>query len=65
MEEYTLAFNNLSVRVGLNKTNEKMTSCYLVGLNQSIRDELEVIHVFNLRMLDYILMSENTGVALR
>ena len=49
VEEYTLAFNNLSVRVGLNKTNEKMTSCYLVGLNQSIRDELEVIRVFNLK----------------
>lgn len=46
--EYTFMFNNLSILVGLNKRNEEMTSYYLVVLNLSIRNEIEVVHWFNL-----------------
>jgi len=59
VEECTSVFNNLSARVGLNETNEQMTSCYLAGLNQSIRDELRVVHLFHLEdARQYALMAE-------
>lgn len=48
IEEYTSKFNNLSIRVGLNKSNKQMTSHYLVHLNRPIRDEMGVGHLFNL-----------------
>ena len=59
VEEYTSEFNNLSIRVGLNETNEQMTSCYLASLNQSIRDEMGVVRLFNLEdSRQYALMVE-------
>ena len=48
VEEYTAEFNNLSIRVGLSESNEQITSRYLCGLNNSIRDEIGVVHLFNL-----------------
>ncbi len=54
VEECTSVFNNLSARVGLNETNEQMTSCYLAGLNRSIRGELRVVCLLILKMLDYM-----------
>ncbi|XP_021817152.1 uncharacterized protein LOC110759412 [Prunus avium] len=59
VEEYTSEFNNLSIRVGLNETNEQMTSRYLSGLNQTIRDEMGVVRLFNLEdARQYALMAE-------
>nr|CAD1835711.1 unnamed protein product [Ananas comosus var. bracteatus] len=48
VEEYTSEFYNLSVRVGLNETNEQVTSRYLAGLNPSVRDEMGVVRLFSL-----------------
>ncbi len=47
-EEYIAKFNNLSIRVGLSESNEKLGSCYLAGLNHSIRDEMGVVRLHNL-----------------
>ncbi|KAI5344967.1 hypothetical protein L3X38_012844 [Prunus dulcis] len=59
IEEYTSEFNNLSIQVGLNKTNEQKTSCYLSGLNKTIRDEMGVVRLFNLQdARQYALMAE-------
>ncbi|CAL2249473.1 unnamed protein product [Prunus armeniaca] len=59
VEEYTSEFNNLSIRVGLNETNEQMTSRYLSGLNQTIRDKMGVVRLFNLEdARQYALMAE-------
>jgi hypothetical protein len=59
MEEYISEFNSLSIQVGLNATNEQMTSLYLVGLNHSIRDELGVARLFTLEdAQQYALMVE-------
>ncbi|XP_034205055.1 uncharacterized protein LOC117619254 [Prunus dulcis] len=59
IEEYTSEFNNLSIQVGLNKTNEQKTSCYLSGLNKTIRDEMGVVRLFNLEdARQYALMAE-------
>lgn len=48
IEEYTSEFNNLSIRFGLNETNKQMTSQNLTSLNQSVRDEMGVVYLFNL-----------------
>lgn len=59
VEEYTSKFNNLSIWVGLNETNEQMTSQYLSGLNQNVRDEMGVVRLFNLEdARQYALMAE-------
>ena len=59
VEEYTSEFNNLSIRVGLNETNEQMTSRYIAGLNQSVRDEMGVVRLFNLEdSRQYALMAK-------
>lgn len=59
IEEYTSEFDNLSIRVGLNETNEQMTSRYLSGLNQTIRDDMGVVHLFNLEdARQYALMAD-------
>lgn len=36
VEEYTSEFNNLSIQVGLNETNEQMTSHYLSVKGESL-----------------------------
>jgi hypothetical protein len=60
VEENTSEFDNLSIRVGLNETNKQMTSRYLAGLNQFIRDESGEVHLFNLEdARQYALMVEN------
>lgn len=57
--EYTSEFNNLSIRVGLNESNEQMTFHYLSGLNQSIRDEMGVVRLFSLEdARQYALMAK-------
>ncbi|KAL5777403.1 hypothetical protein ACOSP7_010329 [Xanthoceras sorbifolium] len=48
VEEYTSEFNNLLNRVGLNERNEQWTARYLSGLNQTVRDELGIVRLFNL-----------------
>ena len=48
VEEYTAEFNNLSIRVGLSESNEQIASRYLAGLNQSIRDEMGVVRLYNI-----------------
>nr|CAD1821732.1 unnamed protein product [Ananas comosus var. bracteatus] len=45
VEEYNSEFYNLSIREGLNKTNEQVTSRYLAELNPSIRDEMGVVNL--------------------
>lgn len=52
-------FNNLSIRVGLNESNKQMTSRYLSGLNQDVRDEMGVVCLFHLEdARQYALMAE-------
>lgn len=59
----TSEFKNISLRVGLNESNEQMTSRYLAGLNQSIRDEMGLVHLFNQEdARQYALMTEKTFV---
>ena len=53
--EYKIDINNLSIHVGLSETNEQMTSQYLASLNQSIRDEMGVVCLFNLEDADNML----------
>ncbi|KAJ0053427.1 hypothetical protein Pint_01090 [Pistacia integerrima] len=48
VEEYIAEFNNLSTCFGLSESNEKITSCYLASLNQSIRDEMGVVCLHNI-----------------
>ncbi|KAJ0078182.1 hypothetical protein Patl1_36917 [Pistacia atlantica] len=48
VEEYFAEFNNLPIPVGLSKSNEQITSHYLAGLNQSIRDEMGVVCLYNI-----------------
>ncbi|CAL9028321.1 unnamed protein product [Prunus brigantina] len=63
VEEYTSEFNNLSIRVGLNEINEHMTSYYLSGLNQTIRDEMGVVCLFNLEdAQQYALMERRQSL---
>ncbi|GKV15585.1 hypothetical protein SLEP1_g26365 [Rubroshorea leprosula] len=58
-EEYGSEFNNLSYRVGLNETSEQSTSHYLAGLNQSIKDEIGIVRLYNLEdAWQYALMAE-------
>ena len=40
--------NNLSIHVGLSKSNEQMAFRYLAGLNPSIRDEMGVVRLYNI-----------------
>lgn len=47
-EECAFKFNNLLIQVGLAETDDPMTSHYWCGLNESIRDEMEVVHVHSL-----------------
>nr|CAD1844163.1 unnamed protein product [Ananas comosus var. bracteatus] len=59
VDEYTSEFNNLSIRVGLSESNEQLTSRYLSGLNQAIRDEIGVARLFSLEdARQYALMAE-------
>ncbi|GKV51536.1 hypothetical protein SLEP1_g58181 [Rubroshorea leprosula] len=59
VEEYTSEFNNLSYRIGLNETGEQSKSRYLAGLNQSIRDEIGIVRLYNLEdAQQYALMAE-------
>ena len=62
--EYTFMFNNLSILVGLNKRNEEMTSYHLVVLNLSIRNEIEVVHWFNLEDVQICLNGRKEGMML-
>ena len=48
VEEYTAELNNLLIRVGLSESNEQIASRYLAGLNQSIRDEMGVVRLYNI-----------------
>ena len=47
VREYTSEFINFSIRVGLTESNEQLTSQYLSGLKQSIRDEVGVVRLCN------------------
>ncbi|KAL5776736.1 hypothetical protein ACOSP7_009662 [Xanthoceras sorbifolium] len=59
VEEYTSEFNNLLNRVGLNERNEQLTARYLSSLNQTVRDELGIVRLFNLEdARQYALMVE-------
>ncbi|KAI5662421.1 hypothetical protein M9H77_21744 [Catharanthus roseus] len=49
MEEYTTEFLNLSIHVGLNETDEQLTARYVSGLKISIRDEMGIAHLSNLK----------------
>ena len=54
----TLQSSTTSIWVGVKETNEQIT-CYLTGLNQSIRDEIGVVRLFNLEdARQYALMAE-------
>lgn len=43
-----LTNSNLSIQVGLGQTCDQMTSHYWCGLNESIRDEMEVVRAHSL-----------------
>ncbi|KAJ0054384.1 hypothetical protein Pint_02265 [Pistacia integerrima] len=59
IEEYTIECNNLSIRVGLSESNEQITSRYFTGLNQSIRDEMGVVRLYNIEdARQYALVAE-------
>ncbi|KAL5787122.1 hypothetical protein ACOSP7_004071 [Xanthoceras sorbifolium] len=61
VEEYTSEFNNLLNQVGLDERNEQLTAHYLSGLNQTVRDELGIVCLFNLKdAKQYALMAEKT-----
>lgn len=49
VEEYTSEFNNLAIQIGLNKTNEQITECYLAGLDKAITAEMGVVHLVSLQ----------------
>jgi len=46
--ECTSKFNNLSIQVRLNESNEQMSSCYPISLKKFIREEMEVVQLYNL-----------------
>lgn len=48
MEAYSSEFNNLSIRVGLDETNEQLTVRYLLGLSSLVQDEIGVVRLTNL-----------------
>lgn len=48
IDEYTTEYYNLSTRVGLDETDEQLTTRYLVGLRLAVRDKLGIRHVSNL-----------------
>lgn len=59
VEEYTSEFNNLLIRVDSNESNEQVTSRYLSGLHQSIKDEIGVVRLYYLEdAKQYALMAE-------
>ncbi|KAF8412741.1 hypothetical protein HHK36_000710 [Tetracentron sinense] len=59
MQDYTAEFNNLSMRVGLNETNEQLTTRYISGLRVAIRNEMRSIRVSNLEdAYQYALRAE-------
>ncbi|KAF8413507.1 hypothetical protein HHK36_001497 [Tetracentron sinense] len=61
--DYTAEFNNLSMRVGLNETNEQLTVRYISGLKIAICDEMGIIRVSNLEdAYQYALRAEERGV---
>lgn len=43
VEEYTSEFNNLLSQVDSNESNELVTSCHLLDLNQPVKDEIGVV----------------------
>lgn len=48
VKDYTEKFNNISAYVGLLKTTEQLTACYLAGLRVAICDELIVGQIVTL-----------------
>jgi hypothetical protein len=48
VEAYSSEFNNLSIRVGLDETNEQLTVRYLLGLSSLVQDEIGVVRLTNL-----------------
>ena len=49
VEEYTSEFYSLLILIRLAETNEHVTFCYIIRLNQSIRDEMGVVRLFSLK----------------